>query len=50
MSGFHLKKIFGRAFREDRTVVVEDVNKHPDNLAYSFETKSEIDIPIFDST
>jgi len=44
------KGICGRALREERTVVVDDVNKHPDYLACSLETKSEIVIPIFDAS
>ena len=38
--------ICGRAARERRTVVVEDVNADPAYLACSLETRSEIVVPI----
>jgi L-methionine (R)-S-oxide reductase len=38
--------ICGRAAREQRTVVVEDVNADPGYLACSLETRSEIVVPI----
>ena len=38
--------ICGRAAREQRTVVVEDVNADPSYLACSLETRSEIVVPI----
>ncbi len=38
--------ICGRAARERRTVVVEDVNADPSYLACSLETRSEIVVPI----
>ena len=38
--------ICGRAAREARTVLVDDVNADPSYLACSFETRSEIVVPI----
>ncbi len=38
--------ICGRAAREGRTVVVEDVNADPAYLACSLETRSEIVVPV----
>ncbi len=38
--------VCGRAVREGRTVVVEDVSRDPDYLACFLETRSEIVVPI----
>lgn len=38
--------ICGRAVREERTVLVEDVRAAPDYLACFLETRSEIVVPI----
>ncbi len=38
--------ICGAAIRENRTLIVEDVNKDPRYLACSLETRSEIVVPI----
>ncbi len=38
--------VCGRAARENRTVVVDDVNSDPDYLACFLDTKSEIVVPI----
>ena len=38
--------ICGRAAREQRTVIVDDVNADPSYLACSLETRSEIVVPI----
>jgi putative methionine-R-sulfoxide reductase with GAF domain len=43
------KGICGAAFREQQTVVVDDVNADPRFLACSLTTRSEIVVPIFDS-
>ncbi len=40
--------ICGRAAREARTVIVEDVRSSPEYLACFLETRSEIVVPIFD--
>ncbi len=40
------KGICGLAAREKRTVVVDDVNAHPDYLACFTETNSEIVVPL----
>ena len=38
--------ICGAAVREENTIIVDDVNSDPRYLACSFETKSEIVVPI----
>jgi putative methionine-R-sulfoxide reductase with GAF domain len=42
------KGICGAAFREQKTIVIADVNADPRFLACSLSTKSEIVVPIFD--
>lgn len=41
------KGICGLAIREAKTIVVDDVKNHPQYLACSLETQSEIVIPIY---
>lgn len=40
--------VCGRAAREERTVLVEDVRKEPDYLACFLDTRSEIVVPVKD--
>ncbi|MFC2506649.1 MAG: GAF domain-containing protein [Kingella sp. (in: b-proteobacteria)] len=42
--------VCGQAWVERKTIVVPDVNQHPDHIACSSQSQSEIVIPIFDAT
>ena len=42
--------VCGTAWKEKRVVLVEDVEKFPDHIACSSASKSEIVLPVFDST
>ncbi len=41
--------ICGKAAREKKTILIKDVNKVPDHIACSSETRSEIAVPVFDN-
>jgi GAF domain-containing protein len=41
--------ICGRCAREEKTVVIADVEREPDHIACSTSTRSEIVVPVFDS-
>ncbi|ASK26907.1 GAF domain-containing protein [Neisseria chenwenguii] len=41
--------VCGQAWAKGETIVVEDVNKHPDHIACSALSQSEIVVPLFDS-
>lgn len=40
--------ICGQSWAQNKTIVVEDVNRHPDHIACSSLSQSEIVVPIFD--
>lgn len=42
------KGVCGTAWKEERTIVVPDVNQFPGHIACSSESKSEIVVPLFD--
>ncbi len=41
--------VCGQAWARGETIVVEDVNQHPDHIACSSLSQSEIVVPLFDS-
>ena len=41
--------VCGQAWSRGETIVVEDVNQHPDHIACSSLSQSEIVVPLFDS-
>lgn len=41
--------VCGQAWATGKTIVVEDVNQHPDHIACSSQSQSEIVVPLFDS-
>lgn len=41
--------VCGQAWATGETIVVEDVNRHPDHIACSSRSQSEIVVPLFDS-
>jgi GAF domain-containing protein len=44
------KGVCGIAWKEKRTIIVEDVNNFDGHIACSSESKSEIVLPVFDKT
>jgi L-methionine (R)-S-oxide reductase len=44
------KGVCGSAWEQEKTIIVDDVNKFPGHIACSSLSKSEIVIPVFDNT
>lgn len=42
------KGVCGRAWANEKTIIVEDVNKFPGHIACSSQSQSEIVVPLFD--
>jgi len=42
------KGVCGKAWEQKKTIVVDDVNKFPEHIACSAESKSEIVLPVYD--
>jgi len=44
------KGVCGTAWKENRTIIVPDVDRFPDHIACSSESKSEIVLPLYNSS